>query len=293
MSILIDETTRLMVQGLGRDGAFHARKMKEYGTNVVCGVHPGKGGTVFEGFPVFNTAAEAVEQTGANSSVIFVPATAAADAVLEAGHAGIGLIVAISEGIPVADMSRVVAELDRLGARLVGPNCPGLISPGKCKIGIMPGSIFRKGAVGVISRSGTLTYEVVRSLTAEGMGQSTAIGMGGDPIGGMKFVDYLELFEEDPETESVVIVGEIGGTDEEDAAGYISGSFSKPVVGFIVGRTAPPGKRMGHAGAIISGGLGTAEAKVKALEEAGIPVADTIDEIPALLAGRAAGGQQQ
>ena len=285
MSILIDEGTRLLVQGLGRDGAFHALKMKEYGTNVVAGVHPGKGGTTHEGFPVFNTAAEAVEKTGANTSVIFVPAWAAADAILEAGYAGIELIVAISEGIPVAEMSRVVAELNSLGAKLVGPNCPGLISPGKCKIGIMPGSVFQQGPVGVISRSGTLTYEVVRSLTSESMGQSTAIGMGGDPVGGMKFVDYLELFAEDPETESVVVVGEIGGSDEEDAAAYVADSFPKPVVGFIVGRTAPPGKRMGHAGAIISGGLGTAEAKVRALEEAGIPVADVIDEIPGLIRG--------
>jgi succinyl-CoA synthetase alpha subunit len=285
VSILIDEGTRLLVQGLGRDGSFHALKMKEYGTRVVAGVHPGKGGTTYEGFPVFNTAAEAVEKTGANASVIFVPAWAAADAILEAGHAGVELIVAISEGIPVAEMSRVVTELDSLGAKLVGPNCPGLISPGKCKIGIMPGSIFQQGPVGVISRSGTLTYEVVRSLTSEGMGQSTAIGMGGDPVGGMKFVDYLRLFAEDPETEAVVVVGEIGGTDEEDAAAYVAASFPKPAVGFIVGRTAPPGKRMGHAGAIISGGLGTAEAKVKALTEAGIPVADVIDEIPGLIRG--------
>ena len=289
MSILIGRETRLMVQGLGRDGSFHARLMKQYGTSVVAGVHPGRGGTEYEGFPVFNTAARAVEETGANCSILFVPAAAATDAILEAAHAGVEIVVAITEGIPVSDMARVVDELDRLGVRLVGPNCPGLISPGSCKVGIMPGSIFEPGSTGVISRSGTLTYEVVRSLTNAGFGQSTAIGMGGDPVGGMKFIDYLELFEKDEGTESVVLVGEIGGTDEEDAAEWVSSYFSKPVVGFIVGRTAPPGKRMGHAGAIISGGSGTAEAKVAALEAAGIAVADIIEDIPGLLRKRIGG----
>ncbi|MBN1434466.1 succinate--CoA ligase subunit alpha [Candidatus Fermentibacterales bacterium] len=289
MSILIDDRTRLLVQGLGRDGAFHAKLMKEYGTRVVAGVHPGRGGSMYEGFPVFDTAAEAVEKTGADCSVLFVPASAAGDAILEAAHAGIELVVAITEGIPVSEMSRVVAEIETMDVRLVGPNCPGLISPGKAKVGIMPGDIFDRGGVGVVSRSGTLTYEVVRSLSKAGMGQSTAVGMGGDPVGGMKFVDYLELFEEDPDTEAVVLVGEIGGSDEEDASRFVAESMSKPVAGFIVGRTAPPGKRMGHAGAIISGGSGTAEAKVAALEAAGIPVADVIDELPDLLRKRTGG----
>jgi succinyl-CoA synthetase alpha subunit len=290
MSILIDETTRVMVQGLGRDGSFHARQMKGYGTNVVACVHPGKGGSDFEGVPVFNTAEEAVEKTGAQCSVLFVPAPFAADAILEGANAGICLVVAVTEGVPVLDMSRVVLELDQLDTRLVGPNCPGLISPGKSKVGIMPGGIFRQGSVGVISRSGTLTYEVVNQLSGAGFGQSTAIGMGGDPIVGMKYNEYLQLFENDPDTELVVIVGEIGGTDEQDAAAFSSQHITKPVVGYIVGRSAPPGKRMGHAGAIISGADSTAEAKVEVLREHGIPVADTVEQIVDLVA-RGLGGK--
>ncbi len=284
MSILIDEKTRVMVQGLGRDGSFHSRQMKEYGTNVVAGVHPGRGGSMFEGMRVFNTAEEAVGETGAQCSVLFVPAPFASDAILESANAGVGLVVAVTEGIPVLDMSRVVLELDELDTRLVGPNCPGLISPGKSKVGIMPGNIFSEGPVGVISRSGTLTYEVVNQLSLAGYGQSTAIGMGGDPIVGMKYNDYLVHFERDPETELVVIVGEIGGTDEQDAAVFIGQHVTKPVVGYIVGRSAPPGKRMGHAGAIISGADSTAEAKVKVLREHGIPVADTVEQIVDLVA---------
>ncbi len=289
MSILIDDKTRVLVQGLGRDGSFHARQMKEYGTRIVAGVHPGRGGTTFEGFPVFNTAEEAVESTGAQCSVLFVPAPFAADAILESANAGIELVVAITEGIPVLDMSRAVKELDELGTRLVGPNCPGLISPGKSKVGIMPGGIFRQGPVGVISRSGTLTYEVVNQLTVKGLGQSTAIGMGGDPIVGMKYNDYLRDFQKDDDTELVVIVGEIGGTDEQDAAVFVAENIDKPVVGYIVGRSAPPGKRMGHAGAIISGADSTAEAKVQVLRENGIPVADTVEQIVELAAERLGG----
>lgn len=284
MSILIDGKTRVMVQGLGRDGSFHAGQMKEYGTNVVAGVHPGKGGTEFRGIPVFNTAQDAVDETGAQCSVLFVPAPYAADAILESANAGAELVVAVTEGIPVLDMSRVIAELDELGVKLVGPNCPGLISPGKSKVGIMPGNIFRKGPVGVISRSGTLTYEVVNQLSSAGFGQSTAIGMGGDPIVGMKYNDYLELFEKDPETELIVVVGEIGGSDEQDAAAFAAEHVTKPLVGYIVGRSAPPGKRMGHAGAIISGAESTAEAKVEFLRKNGIPVADTVERIVELAA---------
>ncbi|MBN2585865.1 MAG: succinate--CoA ligase subunit alpha [Candidatus Fermentibacteraceae bacterium] len=284
MSILIDEKTRVMVQGLGRDGSFHARQMKDYGTSVVAGVHPGRGGSVFEGIPVFDTADEAVGKTGAQCSVLFVPAPFASDAILESANAGVGLVVAVTEGIPVLDMSRVAQELDELDTRLVGPNCPGLISPGKSKVGIMPGNIFSRGPIGVISRSGTLTYEVVNQLSLAGYGQSTAIGMGGDPIVGMKYNDYLVHFERDAETELVVIVGEIGGTDEQDAAAFIGQHVTKPVVGYIVGRSAPPGKRMGHAGAIISGADSTAEAKVNVLREHGIPVADTVEQIVDLVA---------
>lgn len=289
MSILIDGTTRVLVQGLGRDGAFHAQQMKEYGTKIVAGVHPGKGGTICEGFPVFNTAAEAVQATGAECTVIFVPAAFAADAILAAANAGVGLVVAVSEGIPVRDMTRVVSELDQLGTKLVGPNCPGLISPGRSKVGIMPGRIFKEGPVGVISRSGTLTYEVVNQLTAAGYGQSTAIGMGGDPVIGLKYNEYLELFEKDEETEAVIVVGEIGGSDEQDAAEYVKANLSKPVVGYIVGRSAPPGKRMGHAGAIISGAGSTAADKVQALRENGIPVADTIEQIVDLVRDKLGG----
>lgn len=289
MSILIDGDTRVMVQGLGRDGSFHAAQMKEYGTNVVAGVHPGKGGTSHEGIPVFNTAQEAVKETGAQCSVLFVPAPFASDAILEGAHAGVSLVVAVTEGIPVLDMAKVVRELDELGTELVGPNCPGLISPGKSKVGIMPGNIFKPGPVGVISRSGTLTYEVVNQLSAAGYGQSTAIGMGGDPVVGMKYNDYLRKFQQDDRTELVVIVGEIGGTDEQDTAVFVKENISKPVVGYIVGRSAPPGKRMGHAGAIISGADSTAEAKVEVLRENGIPVADTVEQIVDLSAQRLGG----
>ncbi len=290
MSILIDENTRVMVQGLGRDGSFHAKQMKEYGTNIVAGVHPGKGGSIIHGFPVFNTAKDAARETDPECSVVFVPAPFAADAILAAANAGAALVVAVTEGIPVLEMSKIVIELNELGSRLVGPNCPGLISPEKSKIGIMPGGIFRKGSVGVVSRSGTLTYEVVNQLTLAGYGQSTAIGMGGDPVVGMKYDDYLELFEDDNETELVVIVGEIGGTDEQDAATFVKERISKPVVGYIVGRSAPPGKRMGHAGAIISGADSTAEAKVVFLRDKGIPVADTVEQIVDLV-GDGLGGR--
>ncbi len=291
MSILIDGKTRVMVQGLGRDGSFHAAQMKAYGTNVVCGVHPGRGGKEFEGFPVFNSAIQAAEATRPDCSVLFVPAPAAADAILAAANAGVKLVVAVTEGIPVLDMARVYAELSELGTRLIGPNCPGLISPGRSKVGIMPGRIFREGPVGVISRSGTLTYEVVAQLTAAGVGQSTAIGMGGDPIIGMKYADYLELFAEDDDTKAVVIVGEIGGSDEQDAAAFVKERFPKPVVGFIVGRSAPPGKRMGHAGAIVSGAGSTAADKVTALRESGIPVGDTIEQVVELVSERLGGAQ--
>ncbi len=283
MSILLDGTTRVMVQGLGRDGAFHALQMREYGTRVVAGVHPGRGGDSESGIPVFNDCRKAVDETGADCSVIFVPARFATDAILEAIDSGVELVVAVTEGIPVMDMSAIHTRLKASGCSLVGPNCPGLISPGKAKVGIMPGSIFAPGKVGLVSRSGTLTYQVVKHLTNAGLGQSTAVGMGGDPITGLGLVDYLEVFEADEETEAVVLVGEIGGSAEERAAEYASGCMSKPVVGFIVGRTAPPGKRMGHAGAIISGGSGTAESKVAALRDNGVPVADTTDGIVDLL----------
>lgn len=289
MSILIDEETPVMVQGLGRDGSFHAQQMIAYGTNIVAGVHPGKGGTTFEGFPVFNTADEAVKETGAICSIMFVPARFAADAMRAGANAGIKLIVAISEGVPVLDMTEVAKELKELGTDFVGPNCPGLISPGKSLVGILPGKIFKQGQVGVISRSGTLTYEVVNQLTVAGYGQSTAIGMGGDQVIGLKYIDYLKLFEEDPQTEAMVIVGEIGGNDEQDAADFIKANISKPVVGYIVGRSAPPGKQMGHAGAIISGASSTAAAKVEYLEEQGVPVAETIDDIVGLVRNKLGG----
>ncbi|MBC8428942.1 MAG: succinate--CoA ligase subunit alpha [FCB group bacterium] len=289
MSILIDEETPVMVQGLGRDGSFHAQQMIAYGTNIVAGVHPGKGGTTFEGFPVFNTADEAVKETGAICSIMFVPARFAADAMRAGANAGIKLIVAISEGVPVLDMTEVAKELKELGTDFVGPNCPGLISPGKSLVGILPGKIFKQGQVGVISRSGTLTYEVVNQLTVAGYGQSTAIGMGGDQVIGLKYIDYLKLFEEDPQTKAMVIVGEIGGNDEQDAADFIKANISKPVVGYIVGRSAPPGKQMGHAGAIISGASSTAAAKVEYLEEQGVPVAETIDDIVGLVRNKLGG----
>ncbi|TMB88705.1 MAG: succinate--CoA ligase subunit alpha [Chloroflexi bacterium] len=283
MSILLDKTTRVIVQGItGREGQFHTRNMKAAGTNLVGGVTPGKGGTEVEGLPVFDTVAEAKATTDAEASCIFVPPAGAADAIMEAASAGIGLIVCITEGIPVIDMTRAMLVVREYGARLIGPNCPGMCTPGQGKIGIIPYQIFTPGPVGFISRSGTLTYEVVALLTEAGLGQSTCIGIGGDPIIGSTFVDYLKLFETDPGTRAIVMCGEIGGSDEEDAAEYIK-TMSKPVVAFISGRTAPPGKRMGHAGAIISGNTGTAQGKVAALQEANAPVADTIFEIPDLV----------
>jgi len=273
MSILVDETTRVVVQGItGREGTFHTRQMLQYGTTVAAGVTPGKGGGDVEGIPVFNTVQEAVDKEGVNTSCIFVPPPFAADAVMEAACAGIGVVVCITEGIPVLDMVRTMSFLRSQGTVLIGPNCPGIISPGKTKVGIMPGPIHRPGSIGVISRSGTLTYEVVDQLTRADLGQSTCIGIGGDPIIGTSFIDHLSRFNGDRETEAVVLIGEIGGSAEEEAARYIQESFSKPVVAFIAGRTAPPGKRMGHAGAIISGGKGRAEDKIAALESAGITV---------------------
>ena len=284
MAILLNRDTRVLVQGItGRDGSFHTKLMVEYGTKVVGGVTPGKGGSEVHGLPVFDTMREAAEKTAANASVIFVPSAFAADAIMEASSAGMELIVAITEGIPVHDMIRVMEFLKEKGTRLIGPNCPGIITPGEAKIGIMPGQIFRKGNVGVISRSGTLTYEIVSHLTAADIGQSTVIGIGGDPIIGTRFIDALELFKDDPQTEAVVLIGEIGGTDEQDAAKYIKEEFNKPVVGFIAGRTAPKEKRMGHAGAIISGSSGTAEEKIKAFNEAGVKVASEPEEVAKLL----------
>jgi len=273
MSILVDNHTRLVVQGFtGKEGAFHAEQMMDYGTNVVAGVTPGKGGRTHLDRPVFNTVAEAVEHEGANTSVIFVPPPFAADAIMEAADAGIGVIICITEGIPVQDMAVAYHYVKRQGVRLVGPNCPGVLTPGQAKVGIMPAMIFSEGSIGVVSRSGTLTYEAVDQLTREGFGQSTAVGIGGDPIIGTRFIDALELFEADEATEAVVMIGEIGGADEEQAAAYIEAHMTKPVFGFIAGATAPPGRRMGHAGAIISGGKGTAADKFAALEAAGAVV---------------------
>lgn len=280
MSILIDQSTKVLVQGItGRDGSFHTRQMLDYGTQVVGGVTPGKGGQVAHGVPVFNTVQEAVEATGANATVIYVPAKFASAAILGAAEAEIPLIVAITEGIPVLDMMKAYHMVRAKGLRLIGPNCPGLISPGKAKIGIMPGSIHRPGPVGVISRSGTLTYEIVHALTGLGIGQSTCVGIGGDPIVGSQFMDLLPLFEADPETQAMVVVGEIGGDEEERTAAFIKEHIRKPVFAFIVGHTAPEGKRMGHAGAIVSGNSGTAASKLQAFSLAGVPVANTIDEL--------------
>jgi succinyl-CoA synthetase alpha subunit len=285
MSILVDRDTRVLVQGItGRDGSFHAGQMKEYGTKVVAGVTPGKGGGKVHGIPVFDSVAEAVAKTGANTSVVYVPAGLAQDAIYESVDADVPLVVCITEGIPVRDMVEVWAHMQGRNTRLVGPNCPGLISPGQAKVGIMPGYIHKPGRVGLVSRSGTLTYEVVWQLTNAGLGQTTCIGIGGDPIIGTRFLDTLALFEGDDATEAVVLIGEIGGTDEEEAAAYIEEHLSKPVVAFIAGQTAPPGKRMGHAGAIVSGGTGTAKEKIERFAAAGIPVARIPSEIPALVA---------
>ena len=289
MSVLVDKNTRLVVQGItGSEGTFHTKQMMEYGTNVVAGVTPGKGGTTYQGnekdqfpkpIPVYNTVAEAVAKEKANTSVIFVPAGAAADAIMESADAGVKLVVAITEGIPTSDMVKVYAHLNERGVRMIGPNCPGIISPGQCKVGIMPGFIHKPGRVGLVSRSGTLTYEAVWQLTERGIGQSTCIGIGGDPVIGTRFIDAVKLFNEDPGTDAMILIGEIGGSAEEEAAEYIKKHVKKPVVGFIAGQTAPPGRRMGHAGAIISGGKGTAAEKFEAFRQAGIHVVES----PALI----------
>ena len=284
MSILINKNTKLLVQGItGRDGSFHTAKMKNYGTNIVAGVSPGKGGQSFEGIPVFNTVEDAVKTTGANTSIIFVPAAFAADAILEASEAGIKLVIAISEGVPILDMIRITPILKINGTLLIGPNCPGLITPGEALVGILPAMIFKEGNIGFISRSGTLTYEVVNLLSLNDFGQTTCVGIGGDPVAGLYFIDLLEMFENDPETKAVVLIGEIGGDAEEQAAQFIAEKMTKPVVAFIAGQTAPPGKRMGHAGAIISSGAGTAAEKIAAFNKAGVPVAKEPSEIPVLL----------
>jgi succinyl-CoA synthetase alpha subunit len=284
MAILADSGTKLIVQGItGREGRFHTRQMLEYGTQVMGGVTPGKGGEWVEGRPVFDTVKAAVEATGATASLIYVPAAFAADAILEAGDAGIELIVCITEGIPVQDMARVYQYIKRTGCRLIGPNCPGLLTPGQTKIGIMPGYIAKPGNVGVVSKSGTLTYEVVYALSEAGLGQTTCLGIGGDPILGTNFVDVLAMFEEDPDTEKIVLIGEIGGRAEVDAAEFIKTHMTKPVVAFIAGKSAPPGTRMGHAGAIVEGGEGTAEEKIEALNDAGVRVAENPEQIPDLL----------
>jgi len=300
VSILVDHNTRVVVQGItGSAGSFHSEQMIAYGTQVVAGVTPGRGGTRFQGeVPIFNTVTEAVKETGANAAAIFVPPPFAADAILESADAGVPLLVAITEGIPILDMVRVKRYLeDQAGVRLIGPNCPGVITPGQCKIGIMPGHIHRPGRIGVVSRSGTLTYEAVLQLTELGLGQSTAVGIGGDPVHGTNFVDVLRLFQADPDTDGVIMIGEIGGTEEARGADWVKKNMTKPVVGFIAGRTAPPGKRMGHAGAVISGGGDTAEAKMAAMTEAGIVVCDSPSKLGKamkdLLAGRKARGREE
>lgn len=284
MSILVNKDTKLLVQGItGRDGSFHTQKMIDYGTKVVAGVSPGKNGQVVHGVPVFNTVADAVRETGANTAIIFVPASFAADAILEAAEAGIELVIAISEGVPTLDMVKITPYLKKKGTKLVGANCPGLISPDEALVGILPGSIFRKGNIGLMSRSGTLTYEMVYQLTSGGFGQSTCVGIGGDPVAGLYYEELLQMFEDDPETEAIVLIGEIGGDAEERAAKFISEHITKPVVSFIAGQTAPPGKRMGHAGAIISSGTGTAAEKIAAFENAGVQVARQPSDIPEIL----------
>jgi len=286
MSILVDRQTRVLIQGItGKEGSFHTRQMIEYGTQVVAGVTPGKRGETLDGVPVFNTVAQAVEATHPTATMVFVPPRFAADAILEAGEAGIELVICLTEGIPIHDMLTVRAELDRRGTALLGPNTPGIISPGKTKLGLMAGYIHKEGSVGILSRSGTLTYEVVHQLSRRGIGQSTCAGIGGDPIIGLTFTDLLARFEADAQTQAVILIGEIGGTAEEEAASYISERFTKPVVSFIAGRTAPPGRRMGHAGAIISGGKGTAKEKAAALREAGVLVVENPGEIGAAMAG--------
>jgi succinyl-CoA synthetase alpha subunit len=286
MSILVDENSRIIVQGFGRAGQFHAGQCMEYGSKIVGAVHPGKGGSEQLGVPVFNTVQQAIEKVRPNASIVFVPAAGAADAVMEAAEGGIELVVCITEGIPALDLVKMVNYLKGRKTRMIGPNCPGIISPGKCKLGIMPGYIHKQGNVGVVSRSGTLTYEAVGQLTALGIGQSTCIGIGGDPIIGTNFIDSLELFNNDPDTHAIIMIGEIGGTAEEQAAAYVKANVKKPVAAFIAGRTAPPGRRMGHAGAIISGGKGTAADKIAALEAAGIAVAPSPAEMGTTIAAR-------
>lgn len=289
MSILIDKKTKLVVQGItGREGEFHTKQMIEYGTKVVAGVTPGRGGEQVLGVPVFDTVAQAVAETKANTSVIYVPARGCADAILEAADAGIKLVVCITEGVPVADMMRVTRRLQETNTLLVGPNCPGLISPGKSKVGIIPGNICMPGPVGIVARSGTLTYEVLHALTQRKIGQSTCVGIGGDPVHGLGFIEVLEMFENDPQTKAIVLIGEIGGTDEEKAAAFIKKNVRKPVVAFVAGQTAPPGKRMGHAGAIIEGGTGTAAEKIAAFKAVGVPVARFPSEVAELIAQRLA-----
>jgi succinyl-CoA synthetase alpha subunit len=290
MSILVNADSRVLVQGItGKEATFHTGQMVQYGTQVVAGVTPGRGGQQVHGVPVYNTVADAVSASGANVSIIFVPAPFAPDAILEAVDNGIPLVICITENVPTNDMVKVYAHVKQAGARLIGPNCPGLITPGEAKIGIMPGYIHQRGRVGLVSRSGTLTYEVVWALTQAGLGQTSAVGIGGDPIIGTSFIDVLELFQADPETEGIVLLGEIGGTDEDEAAAWIAANVTKPVVGFIAGRTAPPGKRMGHAGAIISGGTGSAADKIAALNAAGVDVADTAAQVADIMKDKLAG----